>query len=790
MNDTGRLRPFPHAFPLAVALSAAILFPARMAESAPPAKAADGFPGDVYLKQITLDEAAQFISQVGKASVVVSSSVANKVVSLYLRDVNVEGMVRSLCRAAGVWYRYDPQTKAYILMNAQEYQQDIAITRDEITRSYVLRHHNVVSIANAIEALFGDRVNLVEPVEEMPPVEMGGTGRSGSGSGSYGGGYGGGNSYGGSSYGGGRSSYGGGNAYGNSGYGGNRGSSGSSRRSFSTDGVSSRRGGGSSRQQQDDPRKEMGSISQAGLEAALDIDSAKATSVDAAGLIAAAAKSGPAINVTYNLLHNLLLVRTSDEATLKEIDRLVQEMDRPPRQVLLEMKILEVELGADFRSVFDIGWSSKGTSPGPTGIGYGAPLSGTPDYPKSAVSLGNFIPENAATAVWQVLNDNLRLRIQFLEGENRVNVLATPMLVAANNQPARLFIGDEQVLVTGASADSVTGTTGATTSTITVETQQRNVGQTLVILPRINADRSVTLTIDQDNSRINSGGTTLPLAMPNGGIYQFPIDTVNTANLQVTAHARDGLTVAVGGMISQRVTDVEEKVPLLGDIPGLGLLFKRTVRGNARKQIVLLITPHVLETAEESDALAQEKAAGLRQLDASNSRWGGALPAKRNSRDSIFDPATGFAASDTATVSLAATAPAPGPASSEAETERLAGLARAAFDAIRQEDPAAPPPHGLQSVPLSPDTRQPRQLDEGLELRAVAAWQKDGYYVTALRAINLSPQPTTLTPTRIVGHWSSMVVEREQLAPANGEASWTWIYAISRTPYEQALEKP
>ncbi|MDR3087579.1 MAG: hypothetical protein LBU45_06470, partial [Azoarcus sp.] len=96
----------------------------------PAAKAANASPGDVYFKQITLDEAARFISQIGKTSIVVTSSVANKVVSLYLRDVDVDGMVKNLCRAAGVWYRFDPQTKAYILMNAQEYQQDIAITRD------------------------------------------------------------------------------------------------------------------------------------------------------------------------------------------------------------------------------------------------------------------------------------------------------------------------------------------------------------------------------------------------------------------------------------------------------------------------------------------------------------------------------------------------------------------------------------------------------------------------------------------------------------------------------------
>ncbi|MCE1170381.1 MAG: hypothetical protein LWW84_03490 [Azovibrio sp.] len=114
-------------------------------------------PGDIYLSQVRLDEAARLISQIGKTSIVVTAKVSEQVVSLYLRDVNVEGMVKNLCRAAGVWYRFDPQTATYLLMSAEEYQRDVAITRDDITRSYVLRHHNVVAVAHAVKALFGTR---------------------------------------------------------------------------------------------------------------------------------------------------------------------------------------------------------------------------------------------------------------------------------------------------------------------------------------------------------------------------------------------------------------------------------------------------------------------------------------------------------------------------------------------------------------------------------------------------------------------------------------------------------
>ena len=119
-----------------------------------------GILGDIQLTQITLADAARMLSQVGKANVVVTGSIADKVVSLYLHDATVEDMVRNLCRAAGVWYRYDTSSKTYVIMSGSEYQKDLALVRDEQTKVFTLRHHNVVATANAVKGLFGSRVVL------------------------------------------------------------------------------------------------------------------------------------------------------------------------------------------------------------------------------------------------------------------------------------------------------------------------------------------------------------------------------------------------------------------------------------------------------------------------------------------------------------------------------------------------------------------------------------------------------------------------------------------------------
>ena len=178
---------------LVLSLSAALLAaPPTTAQTArrpapaatPPAKPLPpGVLGNIQLSRVRLEEVAQLLSQAGNANVVVTNEVSDKVVSLYLKNATVEDMVRNLCRAAGVWFRFDTASKTYIVMSGEEYQKDLAIVRDEQTQVFTLRHHNVVATANAIKALFGARVSLSAPVEEMPPTSLGSGSRTSTGGG-------------------------------------------------------------------------------------------------------------------------------------------------------------------------------------------------------------------------------------------------------------------------------------------------------------------------------------------------------------------------------------------------------------------------------------------------------------------------------------------------------------------------------------------------------------------------------------------------------------------------------
>ncbi|HAA59411.1 MAG TPA: hypothetical protein DCE39_00605 [Planctomycetaceae bacterium] len=328
------------------------------------------------------------------------------------------------------------------------------------------------------------------------------------------------------------------------------------------------------------------------------------------------------IYVTTNQQHNLLIVRTGDDSVMDKIEKLVRNIDRPTPQVLLEMKILEVTLDDSFRSIFDVNWQ-----PGPTSSG---PASGMPANPfvagataatQSALGVGGFAPVSGASLVYQYMNDRIQARVQLLATENRVNVLGTPVILASNNRMARISVAEERPITTNISTQfsqaANTGTLGGSLAT----TEVRSVGDNLIIVPKINADRTVTLSITLDSSTVLPGNATIPVVNTITGdeatdettVQQVAVDTVNSRQLQTPVVAKDGLTIAVGGLIRTTISNAQQKVPGLGDLPYLGRLFRREVRQRKKTELMLLITPHIMSTPEEGRDITEERLRKLSQ---------------------------------------------------------------------------------------------------------------------------------------------------------------------------------
>jgi general secretion pathway protein D len=197
--------------------------------------------------------------------------------------------------------------------------------------------------------------------------------------------------------------------------------------------------------------------------------------------------------------------------------------------------------------------------------------------------------------------------MQLLEDRNKVTVLATPMLLAANNEVSRLFIGEERPIVRNISSNvAVAGNLGGTvvgggSSNI----EFRPVGTTLLITPQINADRTVTLRILQENSLIISGGASIPVIAADGTVTNQPVDVVSSRTLTGTLVAKDGLSLAMGGLIEEGLNDQREQVPLLGRLPVLGFFFRRQATGRFRRELIIVVRPYILSTPIEGEALSK-----------------------------------------------------------------------------------------------------------------------------------------------------------------------------------------
>ncbi len=587
----------------------------------PPSASADSFQRGkehrlrrLELKQTPVADAVRLLSELSGLNIVATQEAGQKKVTLFLQNVRTIEALETIAKVAGLWYREDPQTRTIRLMTTEEYQKDLVIHREDVTRVFTLLHPNALSVAMAIRDLYGPRVVLsLRTLNDDDLLTGFGAGLGGFGTfGAFGGlggfpgagfplgGFGTLGTGPGFAAGGGRCSrpgfFGAFPGFGGIGFGT---WGGLSPWGFGLAGAGAP---GTQPQQRQRPEEPLTPEQISQLQQQVQQLQQQEQQEKLSQLVQQATQQEPPIYVTINRQHNLVIVRTADRETMKDIERLVWELDRPTPQVLLEMKILEVTLDDNFRSIFDLQYTSG--PQGPTAVQQDQRnpyLIGANTAAQNVLGLGNFAFESG-TLVYQFLNDNIRARIQMLEQERRIKTLATPLLLASNNRPARIFVGEERVLVRSVNTNIVTPATGAAATAITPITEIRDVGTTLFLIPKINADRTVTIVISQDSSTVNEEGAVIPVAGQDGQIQEFPIDTVDTANLFGTVVAKDGMTVAVGGLIREGTTRTQTKVPVLGDLPVVGRLFRREYDQDIKTELVLLITPHVITTPAEGEA--------------------------------------------------------------------------------------------------------------------------------------------------------------------------------------------
>jgi general secretion pathway protein D len=178
------------------------------------------------------------------------------------------------------------------------------------------------------------------------------------------------------------------------------------------------------------------------------------------------------------------------------------------------------------------------------------------------------------------------------------NILSTPNIVALDNEEAKIVVGQNVPFVTGSFTN--TGTSGATVNPFqTVE--RKDVGLTLKIKPQIGEGGVIRMSVFQENSSVV--GTTL--TNQNG-------PTTNKNSVETTIVADDGQIMVLGGQMKESYTDGENKVPLLGDVPALGNLFKSSSRERSKSILLVFLRPVVIRDAQSANALSLDRYEAIR----------------------------------------------------------------------------------------------------------------------------------------------------------------------------------
>jgi general secretion pathway protein D len=187
--------------------------------------------------------------------------------------------------------------------------------------------------------------------------------------------------------------------------------------------------------------------------------------------------------------------------------------------------------------------------------------------------------------------NKLKTLINLMAAEGKVNILASPHIMAANNQEARIMIGEEVPILTSTSTPLISQTTSFQTSTV----QYRSTGIILTVKPQINAKGLVTLEIAQEVSDAKSTTT---------GVGGTPTFTVRQAHTSlITA---DNQTVVLGGLIREDNTVTQAGIPGLRKMPLLGPLFGSQGVSKQRTELLVLITPHIISSLEEGAHMTHE----------------------------------------------------------------------------------------------------------------------------------------------------------------------------------------
>ena len=323
----------------------------------------------------------------------------------------------------------------------------------------------------------------------------------------------------------------------------------------------------------------------------------------AAGAAALSATGG---QVQADASTNSLII-TAPEPQYRQLRAVIDRLDGRRAQVLVESLIVEVN--TDKAAEFGIQWQGAVGNSGSSNIG----LLGTNFTTNNIITLatqaatGGAVPGPGINlGVAHKTNGVyvLGFLANFLESSNSGNVLSTPNLLTLDNEEAKIVIGENVPFVTGSYTSN--NTSGGTVNPFTT-VERKDVGLTLKVRPQINENGTVKLVIYQETSAVKAGTE----KDANG-----PTTTKRTIESSVLVE--DGSIVVLGGLLQDKYSGNQERVPGLADVPLFGSLFKSESRGRNKTNLMVFLRPMVVRDAQATDRLSMDRyelmQAGIKEL--------------------------------------------------------------------------------------------------------------------------------------------------------------------------------
>ena len=298
-----------------------------------------------------------------------------------------------------------------------------------------------------------------------------------------------------------------------------------------------------------------------------------------------------------------------------EIENTIKQLDRMPRQVLIEVLVAEVTLDEELRLGID--WAVRqgrfnvaNINTGPPGLPTSAPPEGgLITLPRGVAGPAALLgPFGHGLTAFTFATDQFIMMLNALASENKVNVVSNPHVMTSENKKAVINVSRSVPIVTSQTTGQVAAaTTTATTTTTTAGLNQtveyRDAGVILTVTPRIGERGTVALDVKQEVNQIG----------PNVQPTNSPSFIKREAETSVVL--LNNMTLVLGGLIQENVTIDNRGIPLLKDIPIFGWLFRFTGRRVEKTELLLLITPRVIGTAIDAARITNEMRRATPELD-------------------------------------------------------------------------------------------------------------------------------------------------------------------------------